>query len=55
MSERKKRCKYCDVAIKYGTTCYHCSEKLILVRRIQKMVRNAKEDVERRKRYASKT
>lgn len=42
MNEEKKRCKYCDAVIKYGTTCGYCNEKLRLVRKLQAMVRNVK-------------
>ena len=43
MAEKDKRCKYCDTPIKYVDICHHCKEKLMLVRKMQAMIRNAKE------------
>lgn len=41
------KCKYCDAAVTHGTICGNCYKKLKLVRKIQAMVRNAKEEAER--------
>lgn len=48
MTERNNRCKYCDTKIKYGNMCYTCKEKLLLIRRMQAMVRSAKESVKKK-------
>lgn len=43
-AERKYKCKYCDkkIATK-GGMCSRCKEKLVLVRRLLVMVKDAKE------------
>ena len=42
--ERKYKCKYCDKMITTeGGICSHCKEKLVLVRKLLRMVRNAAE------------
>ena len=41
------KCKYCGCKIKGGEMCSGCAEKLPLVRKLQRMVKDAKEQVER--------
>ena len=43
------KCKYCDAVVNHGTICSHCYKKLKLVRKLQAMVRYAKEQSERSK------
>lgn len=45
----KNTCKYCGAVGKHGSICSYYKTKLELIRKIQTMVRNYKEDVERRK------
>lgn len=40
----KKNCKYCGIAYK-SDICHNCKEKLLLVRKLLKMVRNKAEEV----------
>ena len=44
-----RNCKYCGASIKAGTVCSDCCKKLKLIRKLQAMVRNAKEIAERSK------
>jgi hypothetical protein len=42
--ERKYKCKYCDKMITTeGGMCSYCVDKLALVRKLLRMVKNAKE------------
>ncbi len=49
MADNIGRCKYCGSRIRGGEMCTWCKEKLPLVRKLQGMVRNEKEKVERSK------
>jgi hypothetical protein len=49
VSNQVIECKYCGAEIKKGTICSSCYKKLKLIRKLQAMVRNAKEIVERSK------
>lgn len=50
MGKHDTHCKYCGAKITGGTTCGKCNEKLTLVRKLLRMVKDAKEQVEREKR-----
>lgn len=54
MGEKIYKCKYCDVMLRRPTICFHCLEKLRLIRILQAMVRNKKMELERGKNHASK-
>lgn len=43
----KHECKYCGTVVDRGKVCSTCYKKLKLIRKIQAMVRNAKEIAER--------
>ena len=47
MVRHELKCKYCDSKITGGTTCGECNKKLILVRQLLGMVKDAKTKVER--------
>ena len=44
----KHQCKYCNsTTSRADDMCWHCAEKVALWRKIQAMVRNKKEEIER--------
>ena len=50
MVRHESKCKYCNAKINGGTTCGDCHKKLILVRQLLGMVKDAKTKVEREQR-----
>lgn len=50
MGKHDAHCKYCGAKITGGTTCGKCNEKLPLVRQLLRMVKDAKQQVDREQR-----
>ena len=53
--ERKKyTCPYCGITSNSKEGCSNCREKLKLVRKLLRMVRNKKKEIDRSKQHESK-